>query len=248
MGDIIEPADGHEPDDEEIPGRRPMPFFPDFALVEAITALAFLTVLLLVASLTKPTLEEAADPTASGYVPRPEWYFLWVFQALKYFKGSSEVIGTFAFPAVAIGLLLALPFIDRRERRVRPLLPHTRPVRLWPRVGAAMTFAVIGTLTLSAVRSPNPMTEASHLSAAEEAGMAMYDKLGCSSCHLIGDVGGDRGPELTSFGGKPDAGERVLLHFGGIGQEPDSAMPGYQLSESELRSLAAYLLSLEGKG
>ena len=47
---------------EPVAGRKPMPFFPDFALIEAITALCFLVALLIVAALTEPSLEETADP------------------------------------------------------------------------------------------------------------------------------------------------------------------------------------------
>ena len=241
---IIEPADQGQGELEETPGRKPMPFFPDFALIEAITALAYLVVLVIIAGVTKPSLEETADPTAAGYVPRPEWYFLWAFQALKYFKGEAEMIGTFIIPTIAIGLLLAVPFIDRRERP-RPLLPGTRPVRIWPRFVALAVILGLGYLTYLGLTAPSPMTrEGSKLTAAEAAGQAIYEKLGCSTCHTIGDAGGSRGPELTAFGVKPDATERVLLHFTGIGGPPDSVMPGYQLSEAELRSLAAYLLSL----
>jgi mono/diheme cytochrome c family protein len=63
----------------------------------------------------------------------------------------------------------------------------------------------------------------------------------------VGEAGGDRGPDLSAFGTQPDANERVLLHFTGIGTAPDSVMPGYQLSEAELRSLAEYLLGLQGE-
>ena len=83
---LEEPEHAHDQNEEPS-----MPFFPDFALREALTALAFLCVLLVVASVTTPPLEEMADPNASGYVPRPEWYFLWMFQGLKYFKVCSFV-------------------------------------------------------------------------------------------------------------------------------------------------------------
>lgn len=247
MAQLVEPSDLPPADGRSGPTRKPMPFFPDFALIEAITALCFLVVLLVIAALTEPTLEGRADPTASGYVPRPEWYFLWAFQMLKYFKGESEVLGTFVIPVVLIGLLLTLPFIDRREHP-RPLLPHTRPVRLWPRLVALVAIAGIGTLTWLAFTAATPMTrEGTTLTAAEAAGQSIYERFGCSTCHTIGGIGGDRGPELTTFGTKPDAQERVLLHFTGIGGPPQSLMPGYQLSEAELRSLAAYLLSLKGE-
>lgn len=232
---------------EEAPAeRRPMPFFPDFALVEAITALVFLVVLVVIASVTKPSLAPAADPSASGYVPRPEWYFLWVFQLLKYFKGEWEVMGTFVLPVIVIGVLVAVPFIDRRER-TRSLLPGTRPVRVWPRIAAAFTITGIVLLTLSAMAASSPMTrEGSNLTPAQAAGKALYERLGCSSCHTIAGAGGTRGPELTRFGTNADASERVLLHFTGVREAPGSVMPGYQLSDSELSSLAEYLMSLKG--
>jgi quinol-cytochrome oxidoreductase complex cytochrome b subunit len=235
-------------DDDLIDGRRPMPFFPDFALIEAITALVFLVVLVIIASVTEPSLESSADPTASGYVPRPEWYFLWVFELLKYFKGESEVIGTFVLPVIVIGLLVGLPFLDRRER-TRALLPGTRQVRLWPRIAAGLAIVAIGSLTLTAMASESPMTsEGTDLTPTQAAGMALYERLGCSSCHTIADAGGDRGPELTTFGTNTDASERVLLHFTGIREAPGSVMPGYQLSDSELSSLGEYLMSLKGGG
>ncbi len=231
---------------EQVPGRKPMPFFPDFALIECLTALLLFVVLLLLASLTKPSLEEVADPTASGYVPRPEWYFLWIFQSLKYFKGQYEILGTFALPALLIALLVSLPFIDRRARP-RRLLPRTRPVRLWPRLVAAGALVGLGFLTLSAATSEAPMTRAgANLTQDQLAGKLLFEKMGCASCHNVGGVGGTRGPDLTEFGNRPNANQRVLLHFTGIGQAPGSEMPGYVLSEQELRSLAAYLLSLKG--
>jgi len=246
MAQLTEPSELPLTGDGPVPGRKPMPFYPDFALLEAITALCFLVVLVIIAALTEPSLEERADPTASGYVPRPEWYFLWAFQMLKYFPGKTEVLGTFVIPAVLIGLLVGLPFIDRRARP-RALIRGTRPVRLWPRLVALAAMAGLGTLTWLAFTAAVPMTrEGTHLTAAEAAGQSIYERFGCSTCHTISDVGGDRGPALTSFGIKPDAQERVLLHFTGIGGPPESTMPGYQLSEAELRSLAAYLLSLDG--
>ncbi len=246
MTQLTEPSELPLVADEPVQGRKPMPFYPDFALIEAITALCFLVVLVVVAALTEPGLEETADPTASGYVPRPEWYFLWAFQMLKYFKGEAEVLGTFVVPAVVIGLLVAVPFIDRRERP-HALIRGTRPVRLWPRLVALAAMAGLGALTWLSVTAAVPMTrEGPPLTAAEAVGQSIYERFGCSTCHTIGDAGGDRGPALTSFGIKPDAQERVLLHFTGIGGLPESTMPGYQLSEAELRSLAAYLLSLRG--
>ena len=111
MAQLTEPSHLPLADDGSVPGRKPMPFYPDFALLEAITALCFLVVLVVISALTELGLEETADPTASGYVPRPEWYFLWAFQMLKYFPREAEVLGNFVLPAVLSVLLVGLPSI-----------------------------------------------------------------------------------------------------------------------------------------
>jgi quinol-cytochrome oxidoreductase complex cytochrome b subunit len=129
------------------------PFFPDFALREAIAALVLLIGLVLLAVLTKPSLDTIADPNVTGYAPRPEWYFLWLFQLLKYFKGSLDVVGTVLVPAGLVVLLLAVPFIDRREPKTRVLIRGTRPVRILPRVIAAVFIAAVLALTVLAAGS-----------------------------------------------------------------------------------------------
>jgi ubiquinol-cytochrome c reductase cytochrome b subunit len=133
--------------------RSPMPFFPDLVVREALAAASVFVVLVLLAALTKPPLEAIADPNASGYTPRPEWYFLWLFQLLKYFKGNFELIGSFFLPAAAVVLLLAVPRLDRRAPKTRVLIRGTRPVRILPRVIAALLILCLGSLTLVAAFS-----------------------------------------------------------------------------------------------
>ena len=128
-------------------------FFPDFALLEAVVALALLVALVLLAAFTKPPLQDVAGPSVAGYVPRPEWYFLWLFQLLKYFKGSLEAVGTALVPTAVVALMVALPFLDRRQPKTRRLLPGTRPVRVWPRVVAAAVMALLLAATLLAATS-----------------------------------------------------------------------------------------------
>lgn len=229
-----------EPEEHE----KGVPFFPDFALLEAITAFALLTVFFVLASTTRAGLEEVANPNASGYTPRPEWYFLWLFQLLKYFKGALEPVGTFLVPTVAIVSLLTIPFWDRRQVAGRRLLPGTRPVRLWPRLVGAGAMVVIGSLTLMGVRAAAPMPQPGpQLTPVQAAGRSVFDRMGCLSCHTLDGSGGTRGPDLTHFGSRPDAQDRVLLHFSGLGPPPGSEMPSYQLSAEELGSLAEYLMS-----
>src|SRR5258708_36424861 len=58
-------------------------------------------------------LERIADPTDTTYIPRPEWYFLFLFQTLKLFKGPLEVVGSTVLPGLAVLVLILVPFIDR---------------------------------------------------------------------------------------------------------------------------------------
>lgn len=225
-------------------GETGMVFFPDFALREAIAAIIFFAILLLIAILTKPPLEEVANPQASGYVPRPEWYFLWLFQMLKYFKGNLEPIGTVLIPAVGVGALILLPFLDKRPPKPRILVPGARPVRLWPRVAGTAVLGIILGITWLAISSSHPMTpEGTKLTVAQASGQATFEQMGCLTCHKIGESGGTRAPDLTHFASQPGAEDKVLLHFSGIGQEAGSMMPVYQLTSLQVENLAAYLMS-----
>ena len=58
-------------------------------------------------------LEQLADPTDTTYIPRPEWYFLFLFQTLKLFDGPLEVVGSVVLPGLAVLALILVPFIDR---------------------------------------------------------------------------------------------------------------------------------------
>jgi ubiquinol-cytochrome c reductase cytochrome b subunit len=100
--------------------RKDAAFWPDQVLKDAVACLAVLaTVLLLIylprlqnanAALGAP-LGAPADPSEAFSAARPEWYFLFLFQFLKYFPGSSEIIGAIIIPTFALFLLIVMPFI-----------------------------------------------------------------------------------------------------------------------------------------
>ena len=130
---------------EEMQGGKP--FYPDQLFEDAVAILVLFLVLAAAAIFVPVPLEELADPTDASYDPRPEWYFLFLFQLLKYFEGPLEVIGTFVIPTVAIVLLLLLPFLDKRGRV--PL--RKRPVAL---TVTSLSVLAIVTLTILGGRSP----------------------------------------------------------------------------------------------
>ena len=107
--------------------RSGKPFYPDQLFEDAVAILILFIVLASMAIFVPVPLEELADPTDASYDPRPEWYFLFLFQLLKYFEGPLEVVGTFVIPTVGFILLLLLPFLDKKEERISLL---KRPVAL----------------------------------------------------------------------------------------------------------------------
>src|SRR5207249_9699160 len=67
-----------------------------------------------------PLYAEKADPGTTNFVPRPDWYFYFLFYLLRIFKWPASVIlGTVGIPTILLIILLVLPFVDvRRERRL----------------------------------------------------------------------------------------------------------------------------------
>ena len=120
------------------------PFYPDQVFEDVVGMLILFAVLASVALFVPVPLEDVADPTNANYDPRPEWYFLFLFQLLKYFQGSLEVIGTFVIPTVGMVLLLLLPFLDRSERVVL----WKRPIALT--VTSVCVVSIVGLTILGA--------------------------------------------------------------------------------------------------
>jgi len=123
------------------------PFYPDQVFEDVVGMLILFLILASAALFVPVPLEDVADPTNADYDPRPEWYFLFLFQLLKYFQGPFEIIGTFVIPTVGILLLLFLPFLDKSERAVL----WKRPIALT--VTSVCVVAIVG-LTILGASSP----------------------------------------------------------------------------------------------
>jgi len=97
-------------------------FWPDSIFKDAIMAIAIFLLLILLATFIGVPFEPKADPSDTSYVPRPEWYFLFLFKFLALYGqipliGKIEWFATVVIPGIAIGLLVILPFIDKNPAR-----------------------------------------------------------------------------------------------------------------------------------
>lgn len=216
------------------------PFFPYIVFKDTVAVFALFMVLLVLAIKLGAGLEEIADPTDTTYNPRPEWYFLFLFQALKLFPGWMEALAAIILPSLVLLLLIVLPFLDRHPRRH----PFDRPIATSLGVVAILIVVV---LTIQGMRSPllNPVVEKDPQVAA---GQHLYTELRCAYCHSIQGRGGVLGPDLTTIGAKRDR-EWLIVHF----QNPQNIVPGSKMPKlnllpEEAEALAAYLGTLGGEG
>jgi mono/diheme cytochrome c family protein len=148
-----------------------LPFFPDVIFKDAVVSLLIFLILVALAYFIGAPLEERANPADTTYTPRPEWYFLFLFQLLKYFPGNLEVVGVVVLPTLAIILLFVLPFLDRNRYRYFT----KRPIIIG--VTSVMVVGVIF-LTVQAYQA----TPAPEATAQGDQTAALYAK-NCAGCH-----------------------------------------------------------------
>lgn len=210
----------------------PFAFFPQQAARDTAVALAALAALVVLAWHGAPALAAPADPSDATYVPRPEWYFLGLFQLLKYFPGRLEVVGAVALPTIALLLAAALPWIDRTPERS----PRKRPL-----VMAAVFAAVASVAGLTAMGwRDRPVNAAAGWSVRAIGGHVVAGRAQCSRCH---EEGGLADPlDTTRLTRPPDW---LSAHF----SDPEMIAPGLRepptmKSEREVAALLAYVRQL----
>jgi menaquinol-cytochrome c reductase cytochrome b/c subunit len=203
---------------------------------------------------------EEADPGTTSFVPRPDWYFYFLFYLLRIFEWPDSVIlGTIGIPTIALILLFALPFVDRRpERRLL-----RRPVAL---VAIVLTATSMGVLTYKGATVRESFgaeilaeipswIEENNLPENVRPGAELFAGVGCTNCHTylgsgianvgappLEDIGAQEGRTvdyLTRYVANPrDFGNTVMPAFG---QEA-----GGNLSDQELRQIADFLAASKG--
>ena len=196
-----------------------VPFFPDIIFKDTVVSLLVFLAIVALAYFIGIPAEERANPNDTSYTPRPEWYFLFLFQLLKYFPGNLEVIGAMILPGLFVVLLILLPFIDKSPKR------HFRN-RPYASIAAVVVVLGIGALSVAAVLESPPPQEVVIIDQAA----ALY-AANCANCH----------------GESIDVPPGTDLHQV-IAAGTHEGMPawGGDLSTDEIDQLAGFILSPNG--
>jgi len=92
--------------------KRQNEFYPDY-LIEILLVIFLIVELIVILALLYPPAIGRQIDFSTPFSPRPEWYFLWLYQLIRYFPGSRIVIGTTVIPLAAVLVLILIPFIDK---------------------------------------------------------------------------------------------------------------------------------------
>jgi ubiquinol-cytochrome c reductase cytochrome b subunit len=158
-------------------------FFPWHVMKDTVMMAVVFASLITAAALFPAHLDEIANPTDANYIPRPEWYFLSLFQMLKYFPGPLEPIATMVIPGAAVGFLALLPFLDRADGRH----PFRGPRRIFSALMALLGVGVIALTALGLADRP-PHKDRNDWGLLPIAGMQITTGDGntCERCHVNG--------------------------------------------------------------
>jgi ubiquinol-cytochrome c reductase cytochrome b subunit len=253
---------------------KTQPFWPNQLFLDTVAMAVCAAVLVLLTFKSHGAeLFAPADP-ASNFVARPEWYFLFLFQLLKYFQGPLQIVATVLLPGAVAAFLFALPFIDRSKSR----LARTRVPVL---AGVATLMAGVTVLTaLAMVEDGKNETfqhglEQAHAEATKAralakegvspvGGTAVFDndpeqkarnlfREHCGGCHTIEGKGSEDAPVLDGFASRTwIAGvirdPRHKQFFGATKHNTMEPLKPEDASDEDLKGLVEYVVSLSGTG
>jgi quinol-cytochrome oxidoreductase complex cytochrome b subunit len=233
----VKPAEKQEYLEEyELLKKKGKPFFPYAVLKDSTMALIVVGVIVAMSIVLGAEQGPKADPTSTTYVPRPEWYFFFLFEVLRVIKPPELVpIATIGIPTICMVLLLLLPFYDRGPERN----PARRPIAT---TAGVLTIAAMAYLTFLGATGGSPTEVEMEVAPRYEAGKEVVATAGCLACHKLGENGNDGpGPELTHIA--EDVPRAAILRSVEIGP---GIMPSYrELPPKKKEELADFLASLD---
>jgi mono/diheme cytochrome c family protein len=226
-------------------------FWPDSIYKDLLVSLAIFIVLILLATVLGVPGEPKADPNDTAYIPRPEWYFLFLFQMLKYFPGKVEWLGTAVIPAIAILVLLLLPLLDRKPDR------HYSKRKLALTVMGGVVVGMVALTIIAVVTTPPSPAETTAGTIPQQiaAGQDLYS-LNCAQCHgddgkleVITGVQGLEGKQIVPIHNSDvmytldDAALANVVSYGrpNSGMTPFGKSYGGSLSPTEIDSIVTFM-------
>lgn len=222
-------------------------FWPEQVSKDVIVITLLFLLLVTLSAFAPPPFTGPADPLDTTFTPKPEWNFLFLYQALKFFPGTLEVIGTVGIPAIVILLFVFLPFLDRGSEQN----PFKRPAIM---LGGFVFVVLLLTLTITGYNSKGniaqtkpqqPLKKIAVMSASALKGKDLFGTYGCTACHTMSGSGGKIGPDLTNESSRGRTKDWVIDQLKDSKKHnPQSIMPSFSmLSDAQLNQLADFLLS-----
>jgi menaquinol-cytochrome c reductase cytochrome b/c subunit len=202
-----------------------------------------------------PEVDPPADPGTTSFVPRPDWYFYFLFYLLRIFKWPESVfLGTIGVPTIALILLIGLPFLDRRrERRL-----SARPVAMVAAVLTVLSMAVLTwkgataneALASEVIADVPHWVQVENLPSGALPGAKLFATAGCTACHTYAGAGGSNlgAPDLTDIGTRNLGIDFQIRHLQCPScVNPGSPMPHFaSLGNERLHQLAVFLEASKG--
>jgi ubiquinol-cytochrome c reductase cytochrome b subunit len=186
------------------------------------------------------------DPTIIHTVPKPDFFFLWMYAALAYLPPAMETPVLLIVPICGIAILLGLPFYAAEGEKSW----KRRPIAVLAVASVAISWGVLTHLATFTPWSPHmdawsgdpvPVKFLQQSKALVRQGAVVFQAKQCRNCHAIGNLGGQRGPSLDSIATRMTEDQIIRQVLQG-----DGNMPAYgkNLSPSEVTALVSFLESL----
>ncbi|MBE1554126.1 menaquinol-cytochrome c reductase cytochrome b/c subunit [Sporosarcina limicola] len=231
-------------DYSEYPGKTEA-FWPNFLLKEWMVGAVFLIGYLILTVSEAAPLERQADPTDTTYIPVPDWYFLSMYQLLKYefASGPWNIVGALIMPGIAMGALMLVPFMDTSKERK----PFKRPL---PTAFMLLAFAAMFYLTWESVKNHDWEKAAKQGAIVEKVevefdteseGYQIYAGSSCIGCHGNAFEGG---LGLTLIDTGLTAAEIEEIAHNGRGDMGPGLWKG---TDEDLKVLAEFIEGLKSK-
>lgn len=226
-------------------------FWPDIIYKDLLMSFGLFILLVGLATFLGVTPQPKADPSDTSYIPRPEWYFLFLFEFLKFIPGKIEWVGTFLIPALAVLALFALPFLDKN------------PLRYWKNrltgisIMGVIVLGMVG-LTIRSIITTPKQEDGSIADTIQEQiilGQEFY-AIYCVECHgpdgeggEIAGVEGLEGVVLNSISSRDEMYTRsdetleAIIAYGqqDLGMPPNGLAYGGELKKAELEALVTFM-------